>query len=168
MSLSFRLDGSLRVALAGFLMFVFATAAGARADGWPMMLPTNASPLTIETQDGTKDFSIEVADDPDERRRGLMFRQSMGNGHGMLFVFPESRRLGFWMKNTPMPLDLLFIAGDGEVRAIEHGAPFSTASISPDVESRFVLELKAGTAQKAEIEVGDSFFHPLIDGRPAE
>lgn len=163
MPLSSRFVGSRRFGLAVAATLLFASVAGALADGWPMMLPTNATPLTVETRDGAKDFAIEVADDAEERRRGLMYRQSMGGDHGMLFVFPEGRRLGFWMKDTPMPLDLLFIAGDGELRAIEHGKPFSTDTISPDVTARFVLELKAGTAQKAGIEVGDRFSHPLID-----
>src|SRR5690606_5320292 len=106
----------------------------------------------------------EVADDPEKRQRGLMFRRTMGDNHGMLFVFPGSARRAFWMKDTPMPLDLLFIGSDGTVLAIAQGEPFSTESISPDVNARFVLELKAGTAQKVGIEVGDRLSHPIIDG----
>lgn len=129
----------------------------------PMLLPIHPERLVIETAAGETTFSIEVADQPEKRRRGLMFRRSMRDDHGMLFVFEQSGRLGFWMQNTPMPLDLLFIGEDGRIRAIEQGEPFSTANISPPVEARFVLELKAGTAQKAGIALGDRLRHPVVD-----
>ena len=128
----------------------------------PMLLPVHPERLIIETATGEKSFSIEVADEPEKRRRGLMFRRSMRDDHGMLFVFEESGRLGFWMQNTPMPLDLLFIGEDGQVRAIEQGEPFSTDSIAPPVMVRFVLELNAGTALSSGIAVGDSVRHPVI------
>jgi len=129
----------------------------------PMLLPTHPDPLVAETATGEKRFSIEVADAPHERQAGLMFRRTMADDHGMLFVFERSQALGFWMKNTPMPLDLLFIGEDGRVRAIEQGVPFSTEGIAPQVPAQFVLELKAGTAEKAGIEIGDRLRHPLID-----
>ncbi|WEX07061.1 DUF192 domain-containing protein [Chelativorans sp. AA-79] len=136
--------------------------APARAEQ-PMLLQVHPDRLVAETATGEKSFSIEVADDSYERQRGLMFRETMADDRGMLFVFQGSGQRGFWMQNTPMPLDLLFIGEDGRVRAIEHGEPFSTDSIAPPVETQFVLELKAGTAQKAGIEVGDRLRHPLID-----
>ncbi|WP_367714621.1 DUF192 domain-containing protein [Nitratireductor sp. GISD-1A_MAKvit] len=105
---------------------------------------------------------MEIADEPGERQRGLMFRQSMPANRGMLFIFSTERRHGFWMQNTPMALDLIFIGSSGEVRAIAPGIPFSTASISPDVRSQFVLELKSGTAQKMGMKVGDKVHHPRI------
>jgi uncharacterized membrane protein (UPF0127 family) len=80
----------------------------------------------------------------------------------MLFVFEESQPVGFWMKNTPLPLDLLFIGQDGKVRAIgasENGSPFS---IAPGEPVQFVLELNAGTAAEAGIENGDTIRHPAI------
>ena len=71
--------------------------------------------------------------------------------------------LGFWMKNTPMPLDLVFIGDDGKVKDIMPGEPFSEALIAPGVPSRFVLELKRGTAEKTGIKDGDLLRHPAID-----
>ncbi|WP_295806606.1 DUF192 domain-containing protein [uncultured Nitratireductor sp.] len=127
-----------------------------------MRLPVDPEPLVAVTATGEKNVDIEIADEPQERQRGLMFRQSMPEDRGMLFVFPAERRQGFWMQNTPLALDLLFIGADGTVRAIAPGTPFSTASISPDVESQFVLELLAGTAQKMGIEVGNRLRHPRI------
>ncbi|MCT8990744.1 DUF192 domain-containing protein [Chelativorans sp. SCAU2101] len=128
----------------------------------PMLLPIHPERLVIDTATGEKSFSIEVADEPEKRRRGLMFRRSMRDDHGMLFVFEQSGQLGFWMQNTPMPLDLLFIGEDGRVRAIEQGEPFSTDSIAPPVMAQFVLELKAGTALRSGIAVGDPVRHPVI------
>ncbi|WP_274427068.1 DUF192 domain-containing protein [Chelativorans sp. YIM 93263] len=129
----------------------------------PMRLPVHPDPLVAEAADDGKAFSIEIAREPAERARGLMFRRDMPDDRGMLFFFDDSRRRSFWMQNTPMPLDLLFIGEDGMVRAIEQGEPFSTDAIAPPVEAQFVLELKAGTAQKSGIEVGTRLRHPLID-----
>lgn len=136
------------------------------ADEAPMILPVDPEPLVVNTVRGEKSFSIEVADDDRERSAGLMFRTEMDDAHGMLFVFEKQRRVAFWMKNTPMPLDLVFVDEDGRVAAVMEGVPFSTAPISPDAPVRFVLELKAGTAQKAGIAEGDRMRHPQIDGVP--
>jgi uncharacterized membrane protein (UPF0127 family) len=127
-----------------------------------MELPVHPEPLVAETDAGERAFNVEIADDPVERSRGLMFRQEMDNDHGMLFVFEESQPVGFWMKNTPLPLDLVFIGPDGKVRAIEKGEPFSEAPIAPGEPVQFVLELNAGTAAEAGIENGDLIRHPAI------
>ena len=127
-----------------------------------MELPVHPEPLVAETDEGERSFTIEIADDPGERSRGLMFRQEMDEDHGMLFVFEESQPVGFWMKNTPLPLDLVFIDKDGKVQAIEKGEPFSEAPIAPGEPVQFVLELNAGTAAEAGIENGDLIRHPAI------
>ncbi len=135
----------------------------ALATGQGQTLPTDPVPLTAETASGERSFTIEVADEVDERSTGLMFRQTMADDHGMLFVFEQTQPVGFWMKNTPMPLDLVFIGPDGVVRAIGQGEPQSEAVISPNAPVRFVLELKAGTAAKAGIVEGTDLHHPVID-----
>jgi uncharacterized membrane protein (UPF0127 family) len=132
------------------------------ADGRPMILPTDPAPLVIHTAKGPQSFSIEIADTDDEAEAGLMYRKTMGNRHGMLFVLGATGVATFWMKDTPMPLDLVFIGEKGKVRAIRRGEPYSTAVISPQVSSRFVLELKAGTAKRNGIAVGDRVSHPAI------
>ncbi len=132
------------------------------AEGQPMILPIDPSPLVVVTKGGERSFTVEVADDAAERQAGLMFRKDMADDHGMLFVFEATQPLGFWMKNTVMPLDLIFIGQDGRIRAIRKGKPFSEAVISPDEPVRFVLELKAGTAAKDGIEAGDLIRHPKI------
>jgi len=135
--------------------------------GWAqdaaMALPVDPQPLVVQTDAGERAFSIEIADDPQERSRGLMYRESLPDDRGMLFVFESTQRVGFWMKNTPLPLDLVFIGQDGIVRDILPGAPFSEASIALGDPVRFVLELKAGTAEKAGIETGDSVHHPAVN-----
>lgn len=128
----------------------------------PMLLPVHPAPLIIETEAGERQFFIEVAVKPDEHSQGLMFRTEMPDNRGMLFVFDRSAPRSFWMKNTPMPLDLLFIGDDGIVGAIQPGEPFSEAQIAPPVSARFVLELKAGTSGQMGIEVGSRLRHPLI------
>lgn len=131
----------------------------------PLLLPVDPVPLVIETQDGPVEFSIEIADDPDERERGLMFRQQLDANHGMLFVFDRTGRQSFWMRNTPVPLDLLFISENGRIVAIQPGEPFSLAPISPLNPVRFVLELHRGTAIDKGIAVGLRVRHPALNLR---
>ena len=131
-----------------------------------MVLPSDPTPLVVDTASGEKSFTIEVADDVAERSAGLMFRESMDDDHGMLFVFPQTQPVGFWMKNTPMPLDLIFIGQDGVIRDILPGEPFSEALVAPDEPVRFVFELKAGTAARAGIKAGDKVRHPAINEAP--
>jgi uncharacterized membrane protein (UPF0127 family) len=91
-----------------------------------------------------------------------MYREHMADNHGMLFVFEMQKQVGFWMHNTPMPLDLIFVGQDGKIRAVKPGTPFSDAVISPGVPVRFVLEFKAGTAAANGIEYGDLLRHPAV------
>jgi uncharacterized membrane protein (UPF0127 family) len=92
-----------------------------------------------------------------------MFRETMDDGHGMLFVFQATQRQAFWMKNTPLALDLIFIGQDGVVNFVGRGEPMSEAVVGSPDPSRFVLELKAGIAEKAGIENGARIRHPAID-----
>ena len=129
----------------------------------PMILQVDEAPLVVQTETGERRFSIEIAETDQQRSAGLMFRTDMPDDRGMLFVFSRTTRHSFWMMNTPMPLDLVFIDEKGIIVAIRWGQPFSAASIQPLTPSRFVLELKAGTAQKAGIREGDRVRHPRID-----
>ncbi|MDQ6437162.1 DUF192 domain-containing protein [Mesorhizobium sp. LHD-90] len=126
-------------------------------------LPVDPAPLVAITASGVKSFGIEVADDPAERSTGLMFRETMPQDRGMLFVFENTQPASFWMKNTPLPLDLVFIGEDGRVRAVKQGEPQSEAVISPGVPVRFVLELNAGVAERTGIVAGTEIRHPAID-----
>ncbi|MBE7185366.1 MAG: DUF192 domain-containing protein [Methylobacterium mesophilicum] len=158
----------LRTVLFAALLGVSGSAALARDAA--MILPTDPAPLVAETSQGQRQITIEIADDDRERAAGLMFRKSMADEHGMLFVMDESAPVGFWMRNTPMPLDLLFIGSDGRVKRILKGEPYSDATIAPGVPVRFVLELKQGSARKLGIKEGSRLEHPAIakaaaDGR---
>lgn len=136
------------------------------AEGEPMILPVDPAPLVAVTGQGERRFAVEIADEPSERQAGLMFRKTMADDHGMLFVFEATQPVGFWMRNTVMPLDLIFIGQDGRIKAVRQGEPFSDAVISPDEPVRFVLELKAGTAAREGIVDGDLVRHPAISAAP--
>lgn len=135
--------------------------------GAPMDLPVHPEPLTFEADGKTVAFDIEIADTTENRARGLMFRTEFPDDRGMLFVFEETRQVGFWMKNTPLPLDLVFIDENGVVIAVLPGEPQSTASIGPDGPSRFVLELNRGTAERVGLEAGMQLTHPEIQAAGA-
>ncbi|MFC5384355.1 DUF192 domain-containing protein [Aquamicrobium segne] len=161
----------LVAALAAFALFTtMAPAPGfAEADQTatpqPMLLPVDPSPLVISTQSGPRSFTIEIAKNAAERSAGLMYRHSMPDERGMLFIYEKTQDVAFWMKNTPMPLDLLFISEDGRLVSILAGEPYSLAPIAPPEAVRYVLELKAGTAKKTGVAVGDQITHPQISGR---
>lgn len=131
----------------------------------PMVLPVDPSPLVIATKSGPRSFTIEIAKNAAERSAGLMYRHSMPDERGMLFIYEKTQDVAFWMKNTPMPLDLLFISEDGRLVSILAGEPYSLAPIAPPEAVRYVLELKAGTAKKTGVAVGDQITHPQISGR---
>ena len=134
-----------------------------RAGEAPMILPTDPAPLVVDGTNGQHRFSIEIARTAEEQEQGLMFRRDMADDHGMLFAFDRTAPLAFWMKNTPMPLDLVFIGKRGDVRSVRRGEPFSTDVISSNGPARFVLELKAGIAEKAGISDGVVVRHPVIE-----
>lgn len=149
--------------LAIVLVMTFAGFAGsACADGKPQFIVSDPVPLVAMTAAGPVSFTVEVADDPDERERGLMFREDLPDNHGMLFVFRETGQVGFWMKDTPLALDLVFIDQRGVIAAVRRGEPESIAVIAPDVPTRFVLEVEAGTAERAGLRPGVRLHHPVI------
>jgi uncharacterized membrane protein (UPF0127 family) len=108
-------------------------------------------------------FSVEMAANDEERARGLMFRKELPEGRGMLFDFQREQDVSFWMKNTPLSLDIIFIRGDGTIRRIAaNTTPFSEASIPSGGPVRGVLEVVAGTAKKLGIEPGDKVAAPIF------
>jgi uncharacterized membrane protein (UPF0127 family) len=102
-------------------------------------------------------FRVEIADTPAKRELGLQYRNDLADDQGMLFLFPTEEVLTFWMKNTPIPLDMIFIGGDMKIVGIvRETAPFSLAPRSIGAPSRYVLEIKGGLARQKGIEAGDS------------
>jgi len=125
--------------------------------------PDRGDSAVLVTAGGAYTFTVEIADDPIERARGLMFREEMARDHGMLFDFGGEGHRDFWMKNTPLSLDIIFIRGDGTVDSIAAATtPFSTASIPSDGPARFVLEVNAGVAEEIGLAPGDRLLHPRV------
>lgn len=99
--------------------------------------------------------SVEIADTPEKRRYGLMYRTAMPDQHGMLFVFPSEAAQSFWMKNTPLSLDIIFInTARRIVHIAPHTTPFSEKPISSGGAAQFVLEVKAGFCEQHGIRRG--------------
>lgn len=121
------------------------------------------TPLSVKSSGETYEFTVEIADTPEAIQQGLMFRASLSPDAGMLFDFGGTRPASMWMKNTLIPLDMLFILEDGRVVAIARNAqPGSLRSISPGVPVRAVLELAGGRAAQLGIEPGDIVIHPIF------
>ena len=156
----------LRTCLAALLLAFSVPAAtyarDAGAEGRPQVLEVNPVPLNVTTDKGEFAFDIEVADDPAERSTGLMFRKSMPDDRGMLFVFPQEVRGAFWMMNTILPLDIIYIRADGTVDSIVRGEPFSLAPLRSRGMIRYVFEVNAGMAEKTGIRPGSRIRHPLV------
>jgi uncharacterized protein len=125
----------------------------------------NVEPLAIESAEQRYEFQVEVAATPAERSRGLMYRRQLADDHGMLFDFGSSGPASMWMRNTYIPLDMLFIEPDGRIRKIAaETEPLSEGVISSDGPVRAVLELRGGIAGELGIEPGDQIIHPLFTG----
>jgi uncharacterized membrane protein (UPF0127 family) len=133
------------------------------------LMPSGAadrSTLEIVTKNGVHVFSVEVAETDAERQKGLMFRKSLPEGQGMLFDFKQDQEVAMWMRNTLIPLDMLFINADGRIRRIaENTEPLSERTIPSGGPVRGVLEVIGGTARKLGIKPGDRVAHPIFQTR---
>jgi uncharacterized membrane protein (UPF0127 family) len=147
-----------RFAPALFALLLVALPAAAKTPP-PVEFPVGG--LTIERQDGDKlTFTIEVATTPEQQMRGLMFRETMAANAGMLFLYPEERIITMWMKNTILPLDMIFADRQGRVVSVHANAvPFSEDVISSRVPAMAVLEINAGQAARLGIKEGDRLIH---------
>lgn len=122
--------------------------------------------LEIVSRNGVHVFSVTVADSPAAREKGLMFVKHLPDGQGMLFDFDSEQNIAMWMKNTYIPLDMIFIRGDGRVSHIAQSTtPLSTAIISSQGPVRAVLEVAGGTAARLGIAPGDRVAFPIFDRR---
>ena len=144
------------------LALLFLAAAPIRAQDAPAQPGQND--LTIETAAGKRfHFTVELALTPEQQERGLMFRKSMAPDAGMLFVFDRAEQQVFWMKNTLIPLDMIFIAADGRIVNIhERAVPGSLDPIPSAGPVRGVLEVNGGTASRLGIKPGDRVLHPIF------
>lgn len=121
------------------------------------------SSLVVVTGGRDIKFDVELALNDAERSRGLMYREKLGPYDGMLFDFHQEAPVSFWMKNTLIPLDMLFIAGDGTIRHIYANAvPLSTDAIPSQFPVRAVLEINGGSARLLGIKPGDKVKHAIF------
>jgi uncharacterized membrane protein (UPF0127 family) len=122
--------------------------------------------LEIVSKTGVHVFAVEVVANDADRAKGLMFRKELPEGQGMLFDFQRDQEIAMWMKNTYIPLDMIFIAGDGRIRRIaENTEPMSERIIPSGGPVRGVLEVIGGTARKLGIAPGDRVAHPMFSKR---
>ncbi len=121
------------------------------------------APLTFATPRGPVTLNVELATTPYEQEMGLMYRRHLALHAGMLFIFPESGMETFWMKNTILPLDMVFIKSDGMISSIHaHAVPFDLSPISSDEPVRYVLEINAGAAKKLGLAPGEHGSGPAL------
>jgi uncharacterized protein len=138
------------------LLLVLAGPAGAQ-------ISFERTQLAIESSSGTLNFEVELAITPEQRQQGLMFRESLDADQGMLFDFGDTVPVTMWMRNTFIPLDMLFIDADGRIaRIVADTEPLSDAVIGSGDPVRAVLELAAGTSAELGIAVGDRVVHPIF------
>jgi uncharacterized protein len=127
--------------------------------------PASLQTLEIASKTGVHTFAVEMATTEAEREKGLMYRKELPEARGMLFDFQTDQNVSFWMKNTYIPLDMIFIRGDGHIlRIAENTEPLSTSLVPSGGPVRAVLEVIGGTAAKLGIAAGDTVAHPIFSG----
>ncbi len=146
---------------AALAVFVLSTAdAGA-------VLACDPGKIEVLADPGIRTFSIEIADDPDEQVRGLMFRPALPADAGMLFIFDPPRPANFWMRNTMIPLDMIFIDDTGRIESIaERTDPYSEQVSSSRGDVRAVLEINGGLSRALGIGPGDQVIHAAFQDAP--
>lgn len=158
----------MRLVLGLVLLTMCVGAASPASAQWSEPQPRlRTTPLVITTVTGRHAFTVEMAMTSEETQRGLMFRTTMPQDEGMLFDFRRDEIVTMWMRNTPLPLDMIFIDGQGVVRHVaERTTPFSEAVISSRFPVRSVLEVNAGTARRIGLRAGDRVQNVLFRNAP--
>jgi len=127
----------------------------------PVAWAVEKVPVLIHAGGSTYKFNAEIADTADERSQGLMYREHLDPNEGMLFLYPAAKPVAFWMKNTPLPLDMLFIDAEGKIINVAAMAkPFDTSPISSDGPAIAVFEILGGSAGQLGIQAGDKVEWP--------
>ena len=147
----------LAAALLGLVILAACAGAPRDAKGDPL------EPLTVTTSTGEHRFMVEIADDDAERQRGLMEREPLADDRGMLFQFPDVAERGFWMRNTPSSLDIIYIDPRGRILSKAKNVPPMSDDIIPsNGPASGVLELRAGRADEIGAKAGDVVRHPFF------
>ncbi len=163
------LAGVLRAIVLGWFLGLSLLAAWVTpADSQQGLASFTRDSLVLHKSDGTEPaFDVELAVSPQQQAQGLMYRPSLAADAGMLFIYRPAREVSMWMKNTVIPLDMLFIAEDGEiVKIVERAVPLSLTTISSDRRVRAVLEINGGMANRLGIRPGDRVVHPAFEAGP--
>lgn len=130
----------------------------------PALAACRPDTVELRGEAGRARFTVEVADTAEERSKGLMFRESMPSSAGMLFVYPAPQRASFWMKNTLIPLDMIFVDSAGRVTRVHEGAvPGDETAIDGGEDVSLVLEINAGLAARLGVAPGSELRHPAVD-----
>jgi uncharacterized membrane protein (UPF0127 family) len=112
-------------------------------------------PLTIRSKNGVHRFTVEVAATPEQQERGLMFRGSLAPDRGMIFTYQPAQEVAFWMKNTLIPLDIIYIRSDGTIVRIVNAEPMDLTPLPSGEPITAVLEIRGGRAAELGIKEGD-------------
>jgi uncharacterized membrane protein (UPF0127 family) len=146
-------------ALRPFVIFVaFLACSSCNEEPTPTTLPTIR--LEVQGESTTEVLTVELATTPAQRAQGLMYRQAMAEDAGMLFIFPNDSRGGFWMKNTYIPLTIAYIAADGEILELKDGKPLDLTPLTPASAYRYVLEVNQGWFERHGLGAGDRLVIP--------
>ncbi len=141
----------------------FAAVGAAMAMSLPLAAIADESELIVQSKTGEHTFTVDVVDTNETRAKGLMFVEELAPDAGMLFDFKAERQVAFWMKNTLIPLDMLFIKADGTISNIHVNAvPHDETSIPSDGPVQYVLEIPGGRSVELGIEAGDTVEHDRI------
>lgn len=152
-----------RIAGAAAVVSALVIAGGCRADPPPAPAEGPTESVSVLTQKGARNFAVEIADTDALRERGLMFRQTLAPNRGMLFEFDRPDVQSFWMKNTLIPLDIIYIGADGRIVSIARDAkPLDETPLYSTGPAVGVLEIDGGLAAKLDIEPGDKVVHPFF------
>ena len=129
----------------------------------PLAACSDEGKLVLHTATGDYTFNVELADTPELRQKGLMYVQELADDAGMLFDFQQEREVSFWMQNTFIPLDMIFVGSDGVVKTVHVNArPHDVTSIPSEVPVQFVLEIPGGRSVEIGLEPGDTMEHALV------
>jgi uncharacterized protein len=169
-SQSRRSSRALVTTLATVLLLAFAVATRMPAHAETAPLTLNQFPrglLSVRTMAGTvHHFEVWLAERADRRQQGLMYVRTLDEHSGMLFVFPQTQSIAMWMKNTYVPLDMIFITAAGRIDYIAANTqPLSLEVIEAPRPVKAVLEVAAGTAQRLGLVPGDQVLHAALTGR---
>lgn len=146
------------------ILFILFSGSPLRTHVLPLQEPTfPRGEVILQSGEATPTLVVAIAATPEHRAHGMMYRESWGDIEGMLFLLPQAEPISMWMKDTPLPLDMVFINMQGRIAHIVEGAvPYSTDSISAPVPVTAILELPAGHAKKYGLQIGDEIdYSPL-------